>query len=164
MIKQFGMVKNIGNHTKAPRPLTKLAVTMVVARIVWATGCINTDGRSRSDKRRNDMYKYYAEKESKEHYLFSNEIADLLNKGFGIQNEKGGLATRMVEAFLNDYEERYGMPRLFYNTRHGLRRVYPFGFELAMHANKVLDISPGLHVLYVGGRNFKYKVVGRPAV
>ena len=110
------------------------------------------------------MYKYYAEKESEEHYLFSNEIADLLNRGFGVQNEKGGLAIRMVEAFLNDYEERYGMPKLFYNTRHGLRRVYPFGFEFAMHANKVLDISPGLHVLYVGGKNFKYKVVGRPAV
>ena len=110
------------------------------------------------------MYKYYAEKESEEHYLFSNEIAELLNKGFGIQNEKGGLATRMIETFLNDYEETYGMPKLFYNTRHGLRRVYPLGFQLVQHANKMFDLSLGLHVLNVSGRNFKYKVVSRPAV
>ena len=110
------------------------------------------------------MYKYYAEQESKNHYLFANEIADLLNKGFGIQNEKGDLSTRMVEAYLSDYEEKYGMPKLFYNTRHGLRRVYPLGFQLVQHANKMFDLSYGLHVLNVGGRKYKYKVVVRPTV
>ena len=160
------MVRNIGNPTKAPKPLTKPAATMAGALIVWETGFTNTGGRSRSDKRRTkkNMYKYYAEQESEDHYLFSNEIADLLNKRFGIQNEKGDLSTRMVEAYLSDYEEKYGMPKLFYNTRHGLRRVYPLGFQLVQHANKIFDLSYGLHVLNVGGRNFKYNVVGRPAV
>lgn len=104
------------------------------------------------------MFKYYAEKESDQHYLFSNEIAELLSRNYGITSENGTPATKLVEALLGDYEHMHGMPKLFYNTRHGLRRVYPFGIPLVQCASQIFDLSIGSHVLEIFGRKYKYRV------
>lgn len=104
------------------------------------------------------MYKYYAEHESENHYLFSSEIAELLYKIYGITNDKGSYPTKLVESYLYDFEKKCKMVKLYYNTRNGLRRVYPAGQWMVENAHKIFDVRPGRHVINIGEKKYKYRV------
>jgi hypothetical protein len=67
------------------------------------------------------MFKYYLEVEYEEHMLYANEISGIYSEACGVS-----LTTAKVVAILNKYAKNNGIeiPRLYYHTKWGLKRVY----------------------------------------
>jgi len=99
------------------------------------------------------VYKYYQEVEINQHYPYAKEISQWLYDNHGIQSPNGDKpATTLVNAMLNYVHE--GEPKLYYNTRYGLQRVWPYGRKAAAllvhHCN-----MPGGFV-EINGKKYRY--------
>lgn len=100
------------------------------------------------------MFTYYKPIVSREHYLFASELA----RAYGIYSTTGRPHALFVTALMNAYYKHTPREELYYETRHGLKRVFPDG-------EKVLDLMidkfralPGKVKNYeIEGR--KYKIV-----
>ena len=66
-------------------------------------------------------YKYYMEVNSHEHMLNAYEIAKLFN----IKTLTGKPHNRLVARMLSEYNKKYNDPKLYYQTKTGLMRVWP---------------------------------------
>ena len=109
------------------------------------------------------MYKYYEEIIEDKHYYYANEIAEKLTIHLGVVTKSGKIPVRMIQALLNDMDkalaESHGMAyrKLYYNTRHGLKRVYRTDIQAismvfyGKEPNKI-------HVLYAGGKSYRYMI------
>lgn len=103
-------------------------------------------------------YKYYTEHEADQHYLYGNEIAQILYDYYGIVSTSGKPAVQMVAAILNQLESDLGMYKIFYETRKGLRRVYPSGQYLISNISKIFSVEEGKHFIKVNGKQYNYIV------
>lgn len=67
--------------------------------------------------------KYFIEVFSEEHMLFAKEIASL----YDIMDSKGNPNYSLVGKAINEYikENNIEYNQLFYNTKNGLRKVFP---------------------------------------
>ena len=100
------------------------------------------------------MYLYYKSVVSKEHYYFASELASL----YGIYTTTYNAHTRFVSALMNAYYKYTPREELYYETRHGLRRVYPDGEKVLNMMIEKLRALPGKVKNYeIEGR--KYKIV-----
>ena len=75
------------------------------------------------------MFTYYKPIVSREHYLFASELA----RAYGIYSTTGRPHALFVTALMNTYYKYTSREELYYETRHGLKRVFPDG-------EKVLDL------------------------
>ena len=66
-------------------------------------------------------YKYYMEVHSYEHMLNAYEIAKLYN----IKTLTDKPHNRLVARMLSEYNKKYNDPKLYYQTKTGLMRVWP---------------------------------------
>jgi hypothetical protein len=62
------------------------------------------------------LYTYFMEVQDKEHMLYVGEIA----KMYGLTVQK---TSKLFQKYIE--EEKLDVPKLYYNTRNGLKRVYP---------------------------------------
>lgn len=62
------------------------------------------------------QFTYLLEVESNEHMLYAKEIGELY-----------GLSSQKIAALISSYAEKANIevPRLYFNTRNGIKRVYP---------------------------------------
>ena len=109
-------------------------------------------------------YKYYQEIISEEHMLFGYEAAGLALQYCGIATVDGKPATKMLEALMDDIAAELGFDaKLYYNTRNGLRRVYPAAKELISELqcgiNRHLETELGIYIVEAGGRKYRYQVL-----
>ena len=101
------------------------------------------------------MYKYYIEFEHDEHYPYAHEVAALMFEAHGITapDDTSKPAKTLVTAALNWFHG--DEPKMFYNTRNGLKRVYPNWKEvygwLFMHCNQ----NQG--TVKIDGKNYRYQ-------
>ena len=66
-------------------------------------------------------YKYYMEVNSYEHMLNAYEIAKLYN----LKTLTGKPHNRLTARLLSEYNKKYNDPKLYYQTKTGLMRVWP---------------------------------------
>jgi hypothetical protein len=100
-------------------------------------------------------YIYYLELESDEHYPYSSEIAILLHERLGWSTRTNKPPVMFMAAFLREKEskdERIKYP-MYYNTKKGLVRVYPFALE---YLEELADYLSGEYEakINVAGRNY----------
>lgn len=104
------------------------------------------------------MHTYYVKVESPFHYMYAGELA----KEYGIYTVNGKPHAKLIAAYLDDLEKEEGVHPLYYETKHGLRRVYPHGEEdtaalldeLCHHSGEIKTIT------LPNGRTFKLKLKG----
>lgn len=65
-------------------------------------------------------YIYFAKRISDEHYPYAKEIAYALYKQYGLQSQTGKPLTNFIRVWCSSFEKEC----LFYQTKHGLCRVY----------------------------------------
>ena len=100
------------------------------------------------------MYKYYQEVESDDHYCYAHELAKYMHEEFGISSPDGDKpAVGLMTAMLNYIHE--GEPKLYYNTRYGLKRVWPRGMK-AMILLVHNCVAPGGRI-EINGKKYRYK-------
>lgn len=100
-------------------------------------------------------YIYYLELESDEHYPYSSEVAALLYERLGWSTKTNKPPVTFMAAFLREKEskdERIKYP-MYYNTKKGLVRVYPFALE---YLEELADYLSGEYEakINVAGRNY----------
>ena len=104
------------------------------------------------------MFTYYKPIVSVEHYLFASELA----RAYGVYSTTGRPHVLFVTALMNAYYKHNPKEELYYETRHGLKRVFPDG-------EKVLDLMidkfralPGYVKSYeIEGKNYKFIALER---
>ena len=101
-------------------------------------------------------YKYYQEIETEEHYYYASEISWYLLEKHGISSPNGTKpASTMVNAMLNFLHA--GEPKLYYNTRNGLKRVWPQGKTAAALLVRNC-VEPG-GCIEINGKKYHYKKI-----
>lgn len=70
------------------------------------------------------LYKYYKETMLDEHMLYASEIAEKFN----IVDKNNIPSARVVAANIKQYISKNNLEvdKIFYSTKYGLQRVYPF--------------------------------------
>lgn len=104
-------------------------------------------------------YKYYMEVNSHEHMLNAYEIAKLFN----IKTLTGKPHNRLVARMLSEYNKKYEDPKLYYQTKTGLMRVWPssvyrplftkFLEEHEHNTELTIEFSNKAHYCVIGGVN-----------
>lgn len=102
-------------------------------------------------------YKYFVEVYMRDHYPFAGEVAEYLYNTYGIKAVgKDKPASVMVTAMLNWIHSND--PRLFFQTKYGLKRVFP----LADRAARILVHNckePGGSI-EINGKKYRYEKKG----
>ena len=109
------------------------------------------------------MFTYYKElPETSIHYLYAGEVAQVLYN-FGLATVEGKPASRLVAALLG---ARDGSARLFYNTSHGLRRVYVSSLDFLQEVQDGNAFFQGadkrsgeVYTVKIGNKNYKYRLL-----
>lgn len=98
------------------------------------------------------MYTYYIEVESEQHYAYLDEIVEYLY-AHGITSKEGKLPIGLTRAVLSWFHK--DNPRMCFNTRRGLKRVFPLAGEAIdfIMSNCVQEEG----ALEVNGRKFNYR-------
>lgn len=120
------------------------------------------------------IYTYYTSKQLPEHYLYASEVADYLYHIIGLKTKNGKPCLAMISAMLNTLSKNLGDEELYYNSKKGLRRVYPCASivinEFGIKYSKLEPISsckPGqlekTETIFIDGRKYTYKF-GMPYV
>lgn len=98
-------------------------------------------------------YKYYIETECDRHYAFASEVAEYLYREAGIASPNQGAPvtlTRAMLAWLHTDD-----PKIFYNTKKGLRRVYPYGEKAAILLMQNCVVGGG--TIEIDGKKYRYE-------
>lgn len=74
-------------------------------------------------------FKYYQAVETEEHYLFSIELAQAFQQFFGWGTKNGTAPIACISAYLKKKAKDRHEAELYYETRFGLKRVYPKGTD-----------------------------------
>lgn len=111
--------------------------------------------KAKKDIKTKQGYTYYMQLNNVPmHYLFSEELALL----YGICTEAGRPHTRLVSAYLGIKEKEMGARPLYYNTRYGLKRVYPHGEAIIEQLRNALEEIIISHVTLSNGKSYNFKL------
>ena len=102
------------------------------------------------------LIKYYIELEDDKGYPFAAEIARGLYDKVGLTspNYHNRPADTLVRAALDTNELRHEAPKMFYNTRSGLRRVYPHAGETVLWLIAKIEENTG--IIKIAGKKYRY--------
>lgn len=106
-------------------------------------------------------YIYYEQKEILEHYPYASEVAEWLQREFGITTILKKPAKLMTSSILNELEKEMGLSELYFQTRRGLRRVYRSSghFIYLIKEKSYLSLESGEHTIRLkNGMVYKYLV------
>lgn len=100
-------------------------------------------------------YTYYVPVIREEHCLFASELAEM----FGIYTANGRPHTKLVTALLSKFEKEDGKPPLYYETKHGLRRVFCDGIKWTEQLWKYGNDQPGtLKTISLDDKTYKFRL------
>lgn len=101
-------------------------------------------------------YTYYLELQSDEHMLYADEVA----AKFGLYSQKDILHSQFAKDVIQHCNK--DLPRLMYNTRHGLKRVYRLqDIATAMiwlYSECLGNGKPGLYKINLANKIYTVKV------
>ena len=104
------------------------------------------------------MFTYYKPTVSREHYLFASELA----RAYGIYSTTGRPHVLFVTALMNAYYKHNPKEELYYETCHGLKRVFPDGEKALDSIVDKLRALPGDVKNYeIEGKNYKFIALER---
>lgn len=105
----------------------------------------------------NLLYTYFKPVLKSEHYLFAGEIA----QKYGIHTRNDKIADSFVSAYLKEIANKTnGYEQLYYSTRYGMNRVYPYSFYNAAITRLIQKIGYNNETkIVVNGKNYYIKVV-----
>jgi hypothetical protein len=99
------------------------------------------------------MFKYYVEVQRDEHYPYADEIADYLWRVHGICSPSGDKPAKvLVRDFLTWFHG--DEPCVYYNTRHGLKKVYPLAVKAIRLFLEKCEKDQGY--IDLNGKKYKY--------
>ena len=104
------------------------------------------------------MFTYYKSVASKEHYLFAIELA----RAYGIYSTTGRPHVLFVTALMNAYYKHNSKEELYYETCHGLKRVFPDGEKvLDLMIDKFRALPGDVKNYEIEGKNYKFIALER---
>lgn len=105
----------------------------------------------------NLLYTYFKPILKQEHYLFAGEIAEK----YGIYTRTDKVADSFVSAYLKEIAiKTKGYEQLYYSTRYGMSRVYPYNFYNAAMVRLIQKIGYNNETkIVVDNKNYYIKVV-----
>lgn len=104
----------------------------------------------------NLLFTYFKPVLKQEHYLFAKEIAEK----YKICTKSNNYADIFVSAYLKEIASKTkGYEQLYYNTRYGLTKVYPYSFYHPAMIGLISKINYEKETkIRIGNKNFYIKV------
>ena len=99
---------------------------------------------------------YYKEVKADKDYPFAKEVTDYLFREYGLVSGTNKPAATLVRVWLNFFHE--GEDKLYYETCHGLARVYPHAKQAVIALLEELKSNGPERAIKISGKNYSYKL------